>query len=154
MRGFVTTPLSLVVFAVVASMCPRQAPAADAPANRVIVMYFHRTERCPTCLKMGDYSEEAIQTGFAKPLESGAVGFYYIDFQDEKNARLAKAYGISGPALIVGKVVDNKVVKFSNLKDIWTQVREKKAFLQYVQDTVTSYLELAPRTAATARQTR
>ncbi|MFO7907278.1 MAG: nitrophenyl compound nitroreductase subunit ArsF family protein [Planctomycetota bacterium] len=144
MRGFVITTLSVVVIGLLASMFPPRAPAADAPADRVVVMYFHRTERCPTCLKMGGYSEEAVQSGFAKQLESGAVGFYYIDFQDKKNARLAKAYGVSGPALIVAKVVDNKVAKFSNLKDIWTKVREKKVFLQYVQDAVTGYLKPAP----------
>lgn len=154
MRSFVTTSFFLVVFAVLASMFPRQAPAADAPSDRVIVMYFHRTQRCPTCLKMGSYSEEAVKTGFAKQLKDGTVGFYYLDYQDKKNARFAKAYGVNSPALIVAKVVDNRVVKFGNLKDIWTKVRDKEAFFKYVRDAVAGYLALAPRTAATARQTR
>ena len=35
------------------------------PADRVVVMYFHRTVRCPTCRRMGSYSEEAVVEGFA-----------------------------------------------------------------------------------------
>ena len=37
-------------------------PAAT-PADRVVVMYFHRTQRCPTCQRMGSYSEEAVVKG-------------------------------------------------------------------------------------------
>ena len=154
MRGFVTTVFAVIVAALLASMLPQQASAADAPADRVVVMYFHRTQRCPTCLKMGGYSEEAVKTGFAKQLKDGTVGFYYIDFQDKKNAALANAYRVSGPALIVAKVVNNKIANVNNLKDIWTKVREKKVFLEYVQDNVAAYCKPAPQTAAAARQRR
>ena len=111
MRGLVATVLAVVVVALIISMFPQQASAADAPADRVVVMYFHRTQRCPTCKKMGSYSEEAVKTGFPKQLKAGTVGFFYIDFQDKKNAAISKAYRVSGPALIVAKVVDNKVAK-------------------------------------------
>jgi hypothetical protein len=109
----------------------------NVPADRVVVMYFHRTQRCPTCLKMGSYAEEAIKTGFATELKEGKVEFHFIDFQDKKNEALTKGYDISGPTLIVAKVVDNQVKDRKNLKDMWTKVRgEKAAFLAYVQDNV------------------
>ena len=37
----------------------------------------------------------------AERVKDGTGAFYYIDFQDEKNAKLAKGYDVSGPALIV-----------------------------------------------------
>ena len=112
------------------------ARAADAPKDRVVAMYFHRTQRCPTCLKMGSYSEEAVATGFASEVKNGQVGFYFIDFQDEKNARYATAYNVTGPALIVAKISDNKVASYSNLEEIWSKVGDKPAFLRYVQENV------------------
>lgn len=154
MRTFVVAMFTVVVTTFFTSMCPQQALAADAPADRVVVMYFHRTQRCPTCLKMGSYSEEALKAGFAKQLKEGAVEFHYIDFQDKKNAALTKGYGVSGPTLVVAKVVGSKVVKVGNLKDIWTKVREKKAFLKYVQDNVTAFCKPVAQTATAARQTR
>src|SRR3989337_151348 len=86
---------------------PVSALAADAPvpADRVVAMYFHRTQRCPTCLKMGSYSEEAVVKGFIKQVKDGTVEFRYIDFQDEKNAPLTKGYKVGGPTLIVAQVV-------------------------------------------------
>ncbi len=138
--------VAIIVFAVVAVAClaailPGPAPAAEAPADRIAVMYFHRTKRCPTCLKMGSYSEEAVKVGFAQQLKDGTVEFYYIDFQNKKNAALTKAYGISGPALIVAKIADNKVAEFKNLKDIWAKSGDKPAFLKYVQENVGAYLK-------------
>lgn len=143
MRDFVTPVFAVVVVAFLTSMFPQQALVAGAPKappkDRVVVMYFHRTHRCPTCLKMGGYSEEAVKTGFAKQLKEGTVEFYYIDFQAKKYAAYTKAYKITGPTLIVAKVKDNKVAEFKNLKDIWSNVNNKKAFVKYVQDHITAY---------------
>jgi hypothetical protein len=139
--------LFIVVFAVasVAANFASTALAAEQPAkppaDRVVAMYFHRTQRCPTCLKMGSYSEEAIKQGLAKQLKEGSVEFHFVDFQNKKNAALTKGYKISGPALIVAKVEANKVKEFKDLKDIWTKVQEKPEFLTYVRENVEAYLK-------------
>ena len=88
MKRVLTCVFAFGIVALLASMLPQAVVAADAPADRVVVMYFHRTQRCPTCLKMGSYSEEAVKSGFAKQIKDGKVEFHYIDFQDEKNAAL------------------------------------------------------------------
>lgn len=115
------------------------AAADEAPADRVVVMYFHRTQRCPTCQTMGAYSEEAVKDGFADAVKAGKVSFHFINFQDEANAEFTKSYEIEGPALIVTKVRGGKVDEFKNLKDIWTKVRDKAAFLKYVRDAIAGY---------------
>ena len=125
---------------VFAALVTGAAQAADAPKDRVIAMYFHRTERCPTCQKMGSYSEEAVKAAFADEIKAGRVAFHFIDFEAEKNARYTKAYNISGPALIVAKISNNKVASYRNLEDIWDKVGDKPAFLRYVQENVTACL--------------
>ena len=117
------------------------------PADRVVVMYFHRTQRCPTCLRMGSYSEEAVVKGFPKQIKNGTVEFHYVDFQNKKNAALAKGYKITGPSLTVVKVVKNKAVATNDLKDIWTKNRDKEVFLKYVRDNVKTYQKPLPKTA-------
>ena len=141
MKRIAVTVMTGAALALLSSSFSERAAAASSapPKDRVVAMYFHRTERCPTCLKMGSYTEEAMGSGFAAQLKSGTVEFHYIDFQNKNNAAFTKAYGITGPALILAKVVDNKVTEFKNLKDIWTNVGDKKAFLKYVQDNVAAY---------------
>ena len=136
MRRLIPAVLAICVAGLLASTVAGQALAADVPVDRVMALYFHRTERCPTCLKMGSYSEEAVKTGFARQMQEGAVSFHYVDFQDPRNAALTKGYGITGPSLIVARIANNKVVKFTNLKDIWAKAADKPGFLQYVQQNV------------------
>lgn len=139
MKRVLTAVFVFGIVALMASLHPQPALAADAPADRVVVMYFHRTQRCPTCLKMGSYSEEAVKDGFAKQLKDGKVEFHYIDFQDQKNEALTKGYKVSGPTLIVARVAGKKVAEYKSLTEMWTKVREKKEFVEYVQSNVKEY---------------
>lgn len=138
----VSTVLCLIVLggALLAGVLPT-LPAADVPSDRVVAMYFHRTQRCPTCLKLGSYSEEAVKAGFPNEVQQGTVSFHYVDFQDPRNAALARAYHISGPTLILAEVSNNKVVRYANLTEIWTKVGDKQAFLKYVQDQLRAMLQ-------------
>lgn len=140
MRRIVTGIAALGFVAFFASMLVPVVQADDAPpADRIVVMYFHRTQRCPTCLKMGGYTEEAVKTGFAQELKDGKVEFHSVDFQDKKNEAITKGYDVSGPTLIVAKVVDNKVADRKNLKEMWTKAGSKDAFTAYVQSNVKAY---------------
>lgn len=141
MKRTVTMTVILQAVAFLTSMLPSEASAADAPKDRVVVMYFHRTQRCPTCLKMGSYTEEAVTQGLAKEVKEGKVSFHFIDFQDEKNTAFTQAYGITGPTLIVARAAGEKVAEYKSLQDMWTKVRDKEAFLEYVQTNVKSYLK-------------
>ncbi|MAT15060.1 MAG: hypothetical protein CMJ46_07295 [Planctomyces sp.] len=104
-------------------------------------MYFHRTERCPTCKMLGGYSAEAVKKGFAKQMTEGSVEFRMIDFEKKENAGLVKAYKVTGPALILAKITDNNVEKYQDMDQIWTKVREKPKFIEYVQTGVKAYLK-------------
>ncbi len=143
MKRVTMTVMTIAALALVASVLAEHAAAAEppkkAPKDRVVAMYFHRTQRCPTCLKMGSYTQEAVKSGFAKQLKERTIELHEIDFQNKKKAAFTKAYKITGPALIVARVTDNKVAEFKNLKDIWTHVGDKKAFIKYVQEHVKAY---------------
>ena len=148
MRRIVTVVFAVVTAGFLASMYAGRASAADVPVDRVMALYFHRTQRCPTCLKMGSYSEEAVKTGFPRQLQAGTLGFYYVDFQDPRNAALTKGYGVTGPTLIVARVANGKVVQVTNLKDIWAKAADKPAFIQYVQDNVAAFAPPSDRVVA------
>lgn len=136
----VLTCLFVVGFvAILASMQPQAAAAADAPADRVVVMYFHRVPGCPTCQKMRGYTEEAVKGEFAKQIKDGKVELHYINFEDQKNAALTNGYKVTGPSLIVARVTGNKVAEYKNLTEMWSKVGDKKAFIDYVQTGVKDY---------------
>ncbi len=123
--------------------------SAEPPPDRVVVMYFHRTQRCPTCMRMESYARQALEEAFSEQLQTGQIAFYSIDFQDERNARLTRAYQITGPTLIMVKVVNKKGMESKNLQEIWAKVRDQKEFFRYVQTEAAGYLpKSAPRSAS------
>lgn len=152
MKRIAMVAMLLAVVSVASAQPPEGARAEKAAevkpaADRVVVMYFHRTQRCPTCLRMGGYAEEAVLKGFAKEIKNRTVEFHYIDFQDEKNAALTKGYKIAGPALVVVKVVNNKPAEVRNLQEIWMKNRDKDVFVKYVRDNVTACQKPKPEAA-------
>lgn len=140
MKRIALAAFALIVLAFVTSMMAA-ASAADTPADRVVVMYFHRTQRCPTCLRMGSYTEQAVTTGFASELKSRKVAFHFIDFQDPKNAAFTKGYQVAGPTLIVARVSGNKVAEYKSLTEMWAKSQDEAAFIEYVQSNVKRYLK-------------
>jgi len=140
MRRFTVVALAVVGSAsLLAGLAECAEPAATPAPDRVVAIYFHRTQRCPTCQKMGSYAEEAVRQGFARQVKAGQVEFHYVDFQNKKNEALTKGYKVTGPALIVARVEKNQVKQFVDLEEIWTKVGEKPEFLKYVRDQVTAY---------------
>ena len=129
---------------IVATACMLTVPEkafGKTPEHRVEVYYFHRTVRCPTCKTIGAYTEEAIRNGFRKERRSGRVAIFMIDLQDDANAAFTKAYDIEGPTLVISDVQGRRVMLWKSLPKIWSLFKKKDAFIEYVQDEVTAYLE-------------
>jgi len=125
---------------------PASKPAA-APSHQVIACYFHRTVRCPTCLRIGAYIEEAVKTEFKAELKAGSVKLVMMDFQDEKNEKYTQAYRITGPTLVLMDVHNGKVTSWKPAPKVWSYVGDKEEFFRYVQEGIRGYLEVK-RTAA------
>jgi hypothetical protein len=133
--------LLLLVTLAAARPAPAQSGSAPAPKHRVAAIYFHRTERCPTCQMIGTYIEESIKTGFAEQLKDKSVSVHLIDFQDKKNAKYTKSYKITGPTLVLVNVKKGKVAEWKPMPKVWSLVAKKPEFFKYVQDGVHEYLE-------------
>jgi hypothetical protein len=148
--AFLTACTGLLTIAFGVSQDAPQALAADQPAagpsHQVIACYFHRTNRCPTCRRIGAYIEESVATGFASQIRDGSVKAMTIDFQDPRNEQYTQAYGITGPTLVLLDVQDGKVKQWKPAPRVWSLVSQKDAFFQYVQGEVQSYLQ-GPKTA-------
>ncbi len=117
------------------------------PSHQVIACYFHRTVRCPTCLRISAYLEEAVKTHFPAELRDGSLKLVMMDLQDERNQKFTQAYRISNPSLVIMDVQNGKVVSWKPAPKVWSLVRDKEEFFRYVAQEINSYLGVA-RTAA------
>ena len=126
---------------VAASPLLAQEAAAEAPKHRVVAMYFHRTQRCPTCQKISAYIGEAVKAEFGKELKLKVVELYEIDYQAKKNEKYTKGYKITRPTLVLANVQDGRVTAWKPMPKVWSLVGKKDVFFKYVQDGIRGYLE-------------
>lgn len=132
--------MGLLSFALPAA--PRvTAYGADAPAHQVILCYFHRTVRCPTCKTVGSYVEEAVWTGFPAQVKDGTVKLLTADFQDPRNQPYVQAYRVTGPLLVILDARDGKVAAWKPVPKVWSLLSKKTEFFKCVQSEVQGYLD-------------
>ncbi|HUW44719.1 MAG TPA: nitrophenyl compound nitroreductase subunit ArsF family protein [Dehalococcoidia bacterium] len=109
---WIVIPIVLVCLAVWLILAygpsPATPPASDnssGPADRVDVVYFHRTQRCPTCIYAEEGTRYTLETYFKDELDSGKVTFQVINVEDEENAAIVQKYGASYLSLYVNTVI-------------------------------------------------
>lgn len=115
-------------------------PTAGSPSRKVIAYYFHGNFRCSTCRTLEAYSQEAIQSGFGDALRDGSLEWHVVNVEEPANRHFVQDYKLFTKSLVLVKIQDNKQVDWKNLDRIWELVRDKPAFLQYVQNEVSAYL--------------
>ena len=122
------------------------AAAAELPPDRVLVMYFHRTECCSKGRMLESLIKEAVARDFANEAKAGKVEFRSIDF--EKDERIAEAYKISQPALVVAEVRGGQVGRYTNFDSFWAKyqdrafTRDKKVSKEIQQAFATRFREV------------
>lgn len=111
-------------------------PADDTLSSKIIAYYFHGIRRCPSCMKIEAYSQEAIQTGFAEDLKSGKMEWHVINIDESPNEHYEKDYQLYTKSLILSQIENGKETTWKNLEKVWELLGDKDAFIKYVQDEV------------------
>lgn len=93
---------SLLFFlAILFSMLLTGKVLGQAPSPMVEVLYFHRTNRCETCLSIEEKIIQTIHKTFKKELNSGALVFQTLDFQIDHEDALVLEHEVEDPALLI-----------------------------------------------------
>ena len=110
--------------------------------DRVDVAYFHRPQRCVTCLCFEERIRYVVSTYFQNELDSGKMTFGVYDIGDSKNADIVNKYGAVGSQLFINTVKDG-ADNIRDIQDIWSWhcTSNKQSFDQKVKDVIDQSLE-------------
>lgn len=108
--------------------------------NKVVVYYFHGNVRCSNCWNFERYSDEIIHKAFAQELKTGRLEWRVTNVDETVNKHFIEDYRLITRSVIVAKMQDGRQVEWKNLPRIWELVRDKPAFMNYIQTEVTLYL--------------
>lgn len=131
-----------------AANAPRETVAKSQEPTKaprtVVAYYFHRTQRCKTCLRMEAYAEDALRGGLVDSFESGELDWRAVNVEEPQHEHFVKEYDLYASALVMVEMEGDGVGRFKNLERIWDLVGDESKFKAYVRDEALAYLEDAP----------
>ncbi len=107
---------------------------------KVIAYYFHRTQRCPTCLTIEEYAKQSIEEGFKDELADGLIEYKPVNIEKPGNEHFEEDYNLTAQALVLVRLQDGKAADWRNLPKVWEVVEDYGAFTQYVESEVTRFV--------------
>ncbi|MDH4268832.1 MAG: nitrophenyl compound nitroreductase subunit ArsF family protein [Dehalococcoidia bacterium] len=117
---------------------PATPPASNnssGPADRVDVVYFHRTQRCYSCTYMEDAARYTVETHFADELASGKVTFQVFNVEEEKNADIVEEYQASYLSLYINTVKDG-TDHIEQATDLYSLIGNDEAFVETLKSKI------------------
>jgi hypothetical protein len=123
-----------------AANAPNAQPAPVPAARKFIAYYFHRTLRCPTCLKIERTAKQAIEKGFAPDLKSGRLEWRAVNIEEPGNEHFEKDFELESSSLVLVEMNDDQVVRWKNLEQVWELVGNPARFDAYVQSELRAFM--------------
>ena len=139
----------LLIILVAGMLCACESPAPEVPppsdtssipADRVEFVYFHRVQRCYSCIYAEGGTRYTVETYFADELASGKVTFEVFNVEDKGNATIVKKYGAFTSSLFINTVRDG-TDHIEEVTDIWFVLGDDEAFIEVVKDKIEKSLK-------------
>ena len=150
-RKIITVALLVLVGASIVAFIARQAgvfptglgsagSSPDTPRHKIVAYYFHGNVRCPTCLNIEQYTDEALKTYFADEMADGKLEWRVINREVPPNEHFIQDYQLFSQALIIIDSIPGQKAEYKNLEAMWEYAHDKPAFLEWVRGEVDQYL--------------
>ncbi len=106
---------------------------------KVEVYHFHGNSQCVSCITVGAYAEQTVNTYFSRELKDGKLLFAHINYDLPENKALAEKYGVTGSSLWIGTYKSGKFSKEENV-NVWYKINNKGDYLAYLKGVITAKL--------------
>ena len=75
--------------------------SAQDSITKIIVYYFHYTQRCSTCMALETETQKALGELFPNEMMAGSIRFASLDYADDINKEVVQKYAIEGQTLLL-----------------------------------------------------
>jgi hypothetical protein len=117
----------------------RQAPAVvriaelsdlpPGPVEHIEVAYFHRTQRCHSCIEAERLTRLTLDTYFPDEVARGDISLLIADVEAADNTDLVLTYDAWTSSLFLGVTKDGTKYVYS-VADMWLTIGEEARFVQ------------------------
>ena len=120
--------LVLVLVAGMTSFAQDTKPITDK--TKLLVYYFHITNRCHTCTTIEATTRKVLLANFQEELNKGIIVFNTFNVDSTENEAMCKKYDAYGATLALTKLKDGKekIVDMSNFA--FSKINNEKLFTE------------------------
>jgi hypothetical protein len=106
--------------------------------NYIAVYYLHTTFRCETCNTIDSMTKDLLYKNYNTELDNGNIQWQEVDFMN--NTKIAKQFNVAASCVVVALIDQGKIRDYKRLDEVWTLMKEPKAFNVYISDAIDGYL--------------
>ena len=113
-------------------------PEPETPAiqaDRVELVYFHRSQRCASCIYAEDGVRYTLEKYFEEEMANSIVSFEVYDLGEEENAAVIEEYGAYTSSLFIN-VIREDTNDIEEVNEIWLVVGDNDAFVETVKNRI------------------
>jgi hypothetical protein len=107
--------------------------------SHVDLVYFHRTERCTSCLNAESYTRETLEKYFVDQVKHGLMSFRVLDVEKAENAALAQKFDAAGSSLYFSVLIEG-IEYLCPFQDIWFYTSNKYLFVETLKQKLESLI--------------
>lgn len=144
-RSAITPPVNESPDETAAEETAAAVPLAAVPLSedKVVAQYFHGTMRCVTCIAIETLTREALGSGFSEELRTGKLELRSINVDEPANGHFVEDYQLATRTVVIARFKDGKQGEWKRLDQVWQLVKDKEAFINYIQAETRTLLELS-----------
>jgi hypothetical protein len=108
------------------------AKAPVVPADSIEVVHFHGTQQCASCIAVGKYALQTIESKFSEEYASGKIRFKEINIDLKENQDIVTKYQAGGSSLFVNAIrgtTDDIVQDVT----VWQLVNNEERYINYFE---------------------
>jgi len=135
------TIVLIIAFLFLVGCSSKSAPVTgntilDSPVklniDKLEIYHFHATNQCYSCITVGDYAEETVNTYFKEELKSGKIVFAHVNADLSENKELVLKYGATGSSLWLG-TYNGDEFKAEQNTNVWYKIKDKQDYMKYLK---------------------
>lgn len=106
------------------------APMSVVPADKIVVVHFHATQQCVSCITVGKYALQTIKNKFPDEYASGKIVFKEINAELPENQTIVAQYQARGSSLFVNAIRSEKD-DIAEDTTVWRLVNSESQYTTY-----------------------
>lgn len=114
-------------------------PLVVSDADQVVIVHFHSTVQCWSCIELGKLAQTTIEERFQSELASEKVIFQEINGELPENKEVVQLYQARGSSLFINAIKDEQNHIREEVK-AWQLITQEEKFKDYLEKEIRDLL--------------